>query len=116
MHLSFRDWPGIVASLSRHDEQSRDKAVDRFDTGSDDRLAARLPSRCQGARAVLRIFVRVIRTTLSRASRRLVQLLPTIGTELGFGTLEITAPIPIAGRNLPVANGGSVGYRYAWGM
>ncbi|MGY8779912.1 MAG: transporter [Longimicrobiales bacterium] len=53
---------------------------------------------------------------LPSASRRLVQLLPTIGTELGFGTLEITAPIPITGRNLPVANGVSVGYRYAWGM
>ena len=53
---------------------------------------------------------------LPSASRRLVQLLPTIGTEVGFGSLEITAPISLTGRNLPVSSGVSVGYRYAWGM
>jgi hypothetical protein len=56
------------------------------------------------------------RIRLPSASRRLVQVLPTIGTEVGFGTLEITTPIAVSGRNLPVASGVSVGYRYAWGM
>jgi len=53
---------------------------------------------------------------LPSASRRLVQLLPTLGTEVGVGSLEITTPISISGRNLPVAFGVSLGYRLAWGM
>ena len=53
---------------------------------------------------------------LPSARRRLVQLLPTIGTDLGFGALEITVPISLTGKNLPVSSAVSVGYRYAWGM
>ncbi len=54
--------------------------------------------------------------TLPSAKRRLVQLLPTIGTELAGGTLEVTAPISLSGRNLPVSNALSVGYRLTWGI
>jgi len=53
---------------------------------------------------------------LPSARRRLVQLLPTVGKEMGLGRLEVTVPISLAGRNLPVSNGVSVGYRYTWGM
>ena len=53
---------------------------------------------------------------LPSAKRRLVQLLPTIGTEVGGGSLEVTAPISVSGRNLPVSRGLSLGYRMAWGL
>ena len=53
---------------------------------------------------------------LPSAKRRLVQLLPTVGTEVGRGNLEVTVPIPVWGRNLPVSRGVSLGYRMAWGM
>lgn len=54
--------------------------------------------------------------TLPSASRRLLQLLPTVGTDVGPGRLEATTPIPIAGRNLPAGIGLSLGYRTIWGM
>lgn len=53
---------------------------------------------------------------LSSAKRRLVQLLPTVGTEVAGGNLEVTMPISVTGRNLPVSRGVSLGYRLAWGM
>ena len=53
---------------------------------------------------------------LPSAKRRLVQLLPTVGTEVWGGSLEVTAPISVSGRNLPVSRGVSLGYRMAWGM
>ena len=52
---------------------------------------------------------------LPSARRRLVQLLPTIGTEVGGGSLEVTVPISVSGRNLSVSRGVSLGYRIAWG-
>lgn len=52
---------------------------------------------------------------LPSAARRLVQLLPTVGTDLGPGRLEVTTPIPVSGRNLPAGVGVSVGYRALWG-
>ena len=52
---------------------------------------------------------------LPSAKRRLVQLLPTFGARIGGGSLEVTAPIPVWGRNLPVSRGVSLGYRVAWG-
>jgi hypothetical protein len=48
--------------------------------------------------------------------RRLVQLLPTLGLDAGPGRLEITGQVPLGGRNLPVGNGVSVGYRWTWGL
>ncbi len=48
--------------------------------------------------------------------RRLVQLLPTIGKQVGPGRLEATAQIPVSGRNLPVGVGISIGYRLSWGL
>jgi hypothetical protein len=54
--------------------------------------------------------------TLEGARRRLVQLLPTVGSALGPGRLEVTAPIPVSGRNLPVGYGIGVGYRATWGF
>lgn len=54
--------------------------------------------------------------TLEGARRRLVQLLPTVGGEVGPGRLEITVPIPVSGKNLPSTMGASVGYRTTWGL
>ena len=53
---------------------------------------------------------------LPSVKRRLVQLLPTIGTGVGGGSLEITVPISVSGRNLPASKGVSLGYRRVWGM
>jgi hypothetical protein len=47
--------------------------------------------------------------------RRLLQLIPTIGYELGPGRVEATTQIPVYGKNLPSAVGMSFGYRIAWG-
>lgn len=52
---------------------------------------------------------------LPSARRRLVQLTPTVGYQLGRGAIEFTALVPLAGRNLPSGPGASVGYRFAWG-
>jgi hypothetical protein len=54
--------------------------------------------------------------TLEGEKRRLLQVLPTLGYGLGPGRLEVTAQIAVLGRNLPVASGLSLGYRYAWGL
>jgi hypothetical protein len=48
--------------------------------------------------------------------RRLLQLLPTIGSQVGPGRLEATAQVPVSGQNLPVGVGISIGYRLAWGL
>jgi len=53
---------------------------------------------------------------LEGESRRLVQLIPTIGVPLGLGRLEATGQIPVSGRNLPAGVGISLGYRMLWGM
>ena len=53
---------------------------------------------------------------LPSAKRRLVQLLPTIGTDVGLGSLELTVPISVSGKNLPVSRGIILGYRMPWGM
>jgi hypothetical protein len=53
---------------------------------------------------------------LASGRRRLVQLMPTVGAALGPGTLEVTTPIPVSGRNLPAGVGISVGYRSVWGL
>lgn len=47
--------------------------------------------------------------------RRLGQLQPTVGYQLGRGAIEFTALLPLTGRNLPSGSGGSVGYRFSWG-
>ncbi|MBI4420337.1 MAG: hypothetical protein HY560_05885 [Gemmatimonadetes bacterium] len=52
---------------------------------------------------------------LETGRRRLVQLVPTLARRLGPGELELTALVPIAGRNLPTGPGVSLGYRLAWG-
>ena len=52
---------------------------------------------------------------LTNADRRLIQLLPTVGTEVGPGALEVTVPVPVSGKNLPASSGVSVGYRLVWG-
>lgn len=52
---------------------------------------------------------------LEASARRLVQLLPTLGTEVGGGRLEVTSPIAVSGQNLPASIGVSVGYRRSWG-
>jgi len=52
---------------------------------------------------------------LPNASRRLVTINPTVGWKIGRGTLEATAQIPVAGRNLPSGAAASLGYRWTWG-
>jgi len=48
--------------------------------------------------------------------RRLIQLLPTLGYEMGPGRLEFTGQLPLWGRNLPSGVGISLGYRTTWGL
>jgi hypothetical protein len=48
--------------------------------------------------------------------RRLIQLVPTVGLEAGPGQLEVTAQVPVSGRNLPTGVGWSTGYRTTWGI
>ena len=50
------------------------------------------------------------------SARRLLQLLPTVGVDVGAGRLEVTVPVPLAGKNLPSDPGLSLGFRTAWGM
>jgi hypothetical protein len=52
---------------------------------------------------------------LPSGRRELFQLQPTVGYEVGRGTLEFTGLIPVAGQNLPTGASGSVGYRLSWG-
>ena len=42
------------------------------------------------------------------------QIVPTIGYPVGSGTLELSAQIPVSGRNLPSGTGFAVGYRTGW--
>jgi len=48
--------------------------------------------------------------------RRMVQIVPSLATRAGPGTLEASAPVPVSGRNLPAGYTLSVGYRWAWGQ
>ena len=51
---------------------------------------------------------------LDRDARRMFQIVPTIGYPVGSGTLELSAQIPVSGRNLPSGTGFAVGYRTGW--
>jgi hypothetical protein len=53
---------------------------------------------------------------LNGERRRLIQLLPTVGYQVGPGRLEVTGQVPLAGRVLPAAAGLSAGYRVGWGI
>jgi hypothetical protein len=53
---------------------------------------------------------------LTGERRRLIQLLPTVGYQVGPGRLEVTGQIPLAGRVLPAGVGMSAGYRVGWGL
>jgi hypothetical protein len=53
---------------------------------------------------------------LPGAARRMVQLSPTLGYDVASGTIELTALVPLSGRNLPSGPGLSVGYRHGWGL
>ena len=53
---------------------------------------------------------------LTNERRRLIQLVPTVGLEAGPGRLEVTAQVPLTGRNLPAGVGLSAGYRTTWGI
>ncbi|UCC26550.1 MAG: transporter [Gemmatimonadales bacterium] len=69
-----------------------------------------------GAEALWGRPLTVLGFELRDEARRLVQLVPTVGMALGPGDLELTAQLPLSGRNLPAANGLSVGYRITWGL
>ena len=51
---------------------------------------------------------------LDRDGRRMFQIVPTIGYPVGSGTLEVSAQIPVSGRNLPSGTGFAVEYRTGW--
>jgi hypothetical protein len=53
---------------------------------------------------------------LTSERRRLIQFLPTVGYQIGPGRLEATGQLPVSGRVLPAAIGGSLGYRVGWGL
>ena len=46
--------------------------------------------------------------------RRMIQLAPTLAVSFGLGTLDLSAQLPLVGRNLPSDHGLSVGYRLFW--
>lgn len=48
--------------------------------------------------------------------RRLIQVLPTVGMVAGPGRLELSAQVPVWGKNLPIGTGFSLGYRMTWGL
>lgn len=52
---------------------------------------------------------------LTQQQRRLVQIVPSLAAPAGPGVLELSAPMPISGRNLPASYGLSVGYRLSFG-
>lgn len=58
---------------------------------------------------------RHVGVALSSGRRRLVQITPTLGRAMGPGELELTALVPVAGRNLASGSALSVGYRIGWG-
>lgn len=49
------------------------------------------------------------------ASRRLLQLFPTLGRKAGPGILEVGGRLPLSGRNLPAGPALVLGYFVAWG-
>lgn len=58
---------------------------------------------------------RYLGVAVRSATRRLIQLTPSLASAAGPGALEFTALVPLAGRNLPSGAGLSAGYRLAWG-
>jgi hypothetical protein len=55
-------------------------------------------------------------TLADSEARRLLQIVPTVGYPIGPGKLEVSAQIPLAGRNLPNGTGIGVSYRTTWGL
>jgi hypothetical protein len=53
---------------------------------------------------------------LEGSARRMIQLQPTLGWQVGPGRLEATGQIPVRGENLPAGNALSLGYRLTWGL
>lgn len=51
---------------------------------------------------------------LEQDTRRLVQLLPTVGWRVGPGAVELGTRIPVAGRNLPAGPALTLGYFVVW--
>lgn len=50
------------------------------------------------------------------SARRLLQLNPAIGWQMGSGRLELAGQIPLSGHNLPTGPGVSVAYLVNWSM
>ncbi len=53
---------------------------------------------------------------LESARRRLVQVLPTVGWDVGVGVIEVGGRFPFSGRNLPAGPALVVGYFFKWGV
>jgi len=56
------------------------------------------------------------RLRLEGERRRMLMLIPTLGWDIGPGSIDLTAQIPMAGRNLPAGTGIGLGYRTTWGL
>lgn len=59
---------------------------------------------------------RYLGVEIETAARRLVQLQPTVAYGAGPGQVQLTALLPLSGRNLPSGAGFSAGYRISWGQ
>ena len=54
------------------------------------------------------------RIQLARSERDLIHFQPSFGLQIGAGTVELGARIPIAGRNFPAGPAAFLGYFYTW--
>ncbi|MEX2468076.1 MAG: hypothetical protein WD995_14285 [Gemmatimonadota bacterium] len=52
---------------------------------------------------------------LTSQNRRLLQIVPSVASNVGPGTLEVSVPVSLSGRNLPAGYTLGLGYRLAWG-
>jgi hypothetical protein len=67
-----------------------------------------------GAPPVRRLSSTGLEIELEQDARRLVQLLPTVGWNVGPGTVEVGARIPVDGKNLPAGPALTLGYFVNW--
>lgn len=67
-----------------------------------------------GTPPVRRLSSTGLEIELEQDTRRLVQLLPTVGWKVGPGAVELGARIPVDGRNLPAGPALTLGYFVNW--
>lgn len=67
-------------------------------------------------RPPIRTFDAGFTIELEQDTRRLVQLMPTVGWQVGPGAVELGARFPVDGRNLPAGPALTLGYFFNWGV